>query len=311
MQVHTVAFAASAVSPANASFALPVVQDQFFSASGSTAFLIPEQMKVLAGFAIGPSLLRARINSPSLLRVGYPSIRPIQQSPTPLTDPNMMMLYDNPLLVPPGEPVGVDAVIGNNNDPSISLLWFVSGPLSPSPRGESFWLRYTAATTQSDGKTSVIAPLRWSQLGPTFDQSIPSGTYAVIGFEHTGPSAVAARIIFPESVYRPATVAMTTVGARTAQIAYDGSLGTLGSFRTVAPPSIEVLCTSPDVATHEGYLRVVRVGDLGAQPNSTYCPPQPQGVPGPPPPAPVFSKIRPPVRPPRPPVLPGQPRSST
>ena len=113
-------------------------------------------------------------------------------------------------------------------------------------------------------------------ISPTFDQAFPSGTYAVIGLEFTSPSAVIARVIFPGSLWRPGVVAQTgslslgTVGlARTHRYFYDGTLGVFGYFQTSAPPSIEVFAISPDAsASQEGYLRVIRVGDVGATPPS-------------------------------------------
>lgn len=285
MQVHTVAYAAK-IPSASPAFALTAVQDQFFSALGSTAFLLPSEMKLIAAFAIGPSLQRARVNSPSLLRVGFPSIRPIQQAATAPNDPNMMVLHHNQLHLPPGEPVGIDAVTGTDQDLGIALVWFRHAhpqhmhpgqmPMSPGhheghhgqhhEHGESFWLRYTAQTSP-DGSpaNSVVSPLRWSQLNPVFDQVIPSGTYEVIGFEHAGTTAIGARLIFPGSVYRPGTIANTSVAQRTFEGFYNGSFGIYGTFQTISPPAVEVLCTATDAAPHEGYMRLIRVGDLTAQ----------------------------------------------
>jgi hypothetical protein len=270
MQVHTVAYATLDTSTAGLT-ALPAVQDQFFSSLGGSAFLLPAQFKLVSAFAIGPSLSRARVNSPSLLRVGYPYIRPIQQSLLSPNDPNIMVLHQNQLYLPPGEPVGVDAITANG-DFGITLLWFCheDAPLPDaelaisSPQQESFWLRYTAPTINASGN-SIVLPLSWSLLTPAFDQTVPSGTYEVIGFEHAGPTAVGARLNFPGRVCRPGTVATPSVNFRTCEIFYNGSFGALGTFQTISPPAIEVLCTAGDTGQHEGYLRVARVGDLTAQ----------------------------------------------
>lgn len=284
MQVHTVAYAAK-IPSASPAFALTAVQDQFFSSLGSTAFLLPSEMKLIAAFVIGPSLQRARVNSPSLLRVGFPSVRPIQQSATAPNDPNMMVLHHHQLHLPPGEPVGIDAVTGTDQDLGIALVWFRHAhqqqhlhpgqmPMAPGhheghghhDHEESFWLRYTAQTS-SDGTpaNSFVLPLRWSQLNPVFDQVIPSGTYEVIGFEHAGTTAIGARLIFPGSVYRPGAVATTSVASRTFESFYNNSFGAYGTFQTISPPAVEVLCTANDANSHEGYMRLIRIGDLTAQ----------------------------------------------
>src|SRR6185503_17023840 len=63
---HTVAFAfnGTPARTANQLLAVPAVQDQLFSASGANAFLLPAEMKVVAGFAFSNSLRLARMNSP-------------------------------------------------------------------------------------------------------------------------------------------------------------------------------------------------------------------------------------------------------
>ncbi|MEQ1735691.1 MAG: hypothetical protein ABL886_04730 [Rhodoglobus sp.] len=278
---HTVAYTTT-IQSADGLKALPTVADTIFSPSGN-AYLLPTDLKLLAAYAGSLAITKARINAPSLLRVGFPSIRPVQQvtapapSGTPTADPNLMTLLDSPIALRTGEPVGLDAATFTTSpaENAVGLLWFAE-KLEPVPPGDSFWLRFTTTTTLS-------AALKWSVISPTFDQSFPSGTYAVIGLELTSPGAVAARVVFPGSIFRPGVVAQVgslaaaTVGAaRTHQCFYDGSFGVFGTFQTSAPPSVEVFSVSADAAaTIEGYLRVVRIGDVGA------LPPAPTGSPSP------------------------------
>lgn len=129
---------------------------------------------------------------------------------------------------------------------------------------ETFWLRFTSST--------ALSALAWKVITPAFDQAFPAGTYQVVGLEFTSPGAVIARVVFPGSVLRPGVIAQpgtlasgATVGAaRTHRFFYDGTLGVFGTFQTSAPPSIEVFSITADAAnTQEGYLRVVRIGDVG------------------------------------------------
>jgi hypothetical protein len=115
-----------------------------------------------------------------------------------------------------------------------------------------------------------------------FEQTLPAGTYAVVGFEHVGPTAVAARLIFPGSVHRPGTVAGITLGSRTFQGFYEGLFGIYGHFKTISLPYVEVLTTAADaVNQHEGYLRVCRVGDLDHPGSLGYQASPAQASPGP------------------------------
>lgn len=257
MGMHTVAFSSS-IANGSTYLALSAISDTIMAPSGS-GLLLPCDLRMIAGFASGVTLQRARVNAPSLLRVGYPSIRPLRSSAaTPDSDPNFMSLLGNPVLLRSSEALGVDAVHGlGTPEREFALLW-LADRLEPVPAGDSFSLRFTASVT-----TTANA---WTVLSPTYDQSIPSGTYAVIGMEAIGTNALAARLVFPGAVFRPGVVASTSTASRTHASFYDGSFGTYGIFQTNSPPNIEWLSALTADTSEEGYLRVVRIGDVGASP---------------------------------------------
>jgi hypothetical protein len=277
--LHTVAYSFSAGLPGTATTTLSIVADPFFAAAGPGAFLTPRHVRLVAAYAIGQGLTRARVLAPSLLRVGFPYIRPIESAANnlPPTNPNFMVLRRKQLRIPAGEAIGIEVASAGFDAATIfALLWFVEdrergpkGTTRAAPAGdasasvpledEGYWLRYTAAENS-------VTPFAWSPITPLFDQTIPSGTYAVVGFEHTGPTAVAARLNFPGHPYRPGVVAQTSVSGRTADPFYDSTFGVYGTFRTLALPSVEVLASGNDVpsSSHEGYMQVIRLGGLGA-----------------------------------------------
>lgn len=230
--LHTVAYHYATLLVGDGLKALPPVTDTIFATSG-TGLLLPSDLKLVAAYAGSTSMLRARVNAPSLLRVGFPSIRPVMQNATisgaASPDPNFMPLIGSPLTLRANEPVGVDAATSAASERAIGLLWFAD-KIEPVPQGEGFSLRFTTTAAIVTGQEGT-----WVVITPVFDQAFPSGTYAVTGLEFTGPGAVAARIVFPGSLYRPGVLAQPgsllasppTVGAtRTAQSFYDGSFGT-------------------------------------------------------------------------------------
>lgn len=262
MSFHTVAFTVGSLTTSYG--AVPGVADTIFAPSGN-GLLLPYDLWLIAAYASHVNLLRARVNAPSLLRVGYPSIRPVQAAAlgAPQVDPNLMTMLDSPLLLRSSEAVGIDAAASSGATAAIALMW-LADKLDPVPPGESFWLRFTSTTAP----TTAFA---WTVISPVYDQAIPSGVYAVIGMEFFSTTAIAARIVFPGSVLRPGVLAQqgSSAGlARTHRIFYEGALGVYGTFQTNSPPNVEVITgLGTDAAgSVDGYLRVVRIGDIGTSP---------------------------------------------
>lgn len=225
--------------------------------STARGFLMPSPLKIVAAAAGGVALLRARINAPSLLRLGYPFIRPANLGASGLEGPNVMNLTQKPLTLPASEELSVEAAVSEAGQVA-AYLWLCD-EITPVPPGEPFCMRFSFTGARSP--TEWV----WSSIGPIkFDQSLPPGTYAVIGFEHWAPTAYAARLAFPGAKTRPGV--LSTPGAdgfppdvRMDAMFREGGLGVYGTFDAFAPPSLEVF-GSGTYTTHEGYLTLVRVG---------------------------------------------------
>ncbi len=262
MSFHTVALTTS--SQASTYTAIPAVLDPIFPPSGN-GLLMPSDLSLVAAYHGSATAQRARVTAPSLLRVGYQSIRPVQQSAkgAPVADPNFATFLDRPIRLRASEAVGVEGA-STSTERAVALLW-IADQLEPAPPGEAFTLRFTSAT-------ALTGVFGWSMFAPVYDQATPSGVYGVIGLELFSTTAYAARVVFPGSVFRPGVLAQQTLvstvtagNARTASCFYDGSLGLWGTFQTNAPPNIEVFTEAADgSASVEGYLKVVRLGDVGA-----------------------------------------------
>ncbi|MGM0578982.1 MAG: hypothetical protein ACQEXJ_24890 [Myxococcota bacterium] len=210
--------------------------------------------EVIAAYAGSANMTRARMFAPSMLRVGYPSIRPFEAAATPPNDPNLMVSLGDAILLEMGERVTVEAESSSGTaETAVAMLWLRIGGHDPVPPGDAFTLRY-------DG-TMPATSLEWVSTTPDItDGELPAGTYAVVGLEFVSTTAVAARIQIPGTTYRGGAIAQANAGDRTNRIFYDGSLGTLGSFQSFAPPSLEVFKTGSETS-YECYLRLVRTGE--------------------------------------------------
>lgn len=252
MSFHLVGLTA-VVPTGNTYTPLTPIRDNVVASSGTNGFLVPGGLKTVAAWVGSATFNRGRINAPSLLRVGYPFIRPATAGATPGNNPNFQVLFDSPLVLKDNEVLGVDAVHGNVGNEVVRALVWLTESIEPPPAGSSFWIKYTSVT-------AAVADT-WTPLSIAMDQ-LPEGQYAVVGFEHWSANAYAARLVFPNKPFRPGTLAISggtsPSAARTHAAFYDGRFGNFGTFAAFTPPGIEVLSTTTD-ASHEGYLRLVKL----------------------------------------------------
>ena len=267
MPFHLAAFGSSTLIPvAPAPVLLPPITDMYLP-STQTGFLLHVPMKVVAAYASSAdgNLVRANISAPSLLRVSLPYIRPLGTHLGEPNDPNVMNLTHHPLTLPASENVGAFGVVQTPGTTGYALLWLCEH-LVPVPSGEKFTLRFAT--------TATTVQYQWTPMGSiTFDQSLPPGTYTVIGFEHWNANSIAARLLFPGMAMRPGVLSVTAVGGRTDRLFFEGGLGVFGAFSSYAPPSFEVLSTESESEMHEGYLHVVRTGEAGHHLQPSQAPP--------------------------------------
>lgn len=251
MAMHLCAFFEN-VSAVTSYTAINVVADGVLARASTESFVIPRGSEIVAAYAGGTNLDAARIVSPSLLRVAYPSIRPINNTAAPnAANPSFQRLIDRPLRYEEQDTLEVQVIHAGAAADDFALLWISDGKLTPVPPGEAFWVRYTSNTPVTDSA--------WSEIVIELE-SLPQGDYAVVGMEHTCTGCVAARCIFygeQGSRWRPGTLGQTSIGAATDRVFYDDSLGVWGSFPAFTPPTIEVLADQAS-SNHEGYLRLIK-----------------------------------------------------
>ena len=264
-RVHMVAFYKTSAVPPTDYASLTPVNDGIFALAGNAKLYVLGGMRLVVAFAAPGDTAwtgaRFRVNAASLLKVAYPSITPVGVPPVDSTgDPNVQNLLEKPLYFAGDEALGVDyaaSTVGTAGVPWALLMFAQS--IEPVPDGEAFWIRGTDPTTDPTSATewTSLASLTWD------DGALPEGEYAIIGFVHVGPGhlndpGVAARLKLVGRSFRPGTISVGSTQERTHAMFYDGSLGVLGTFKSYAPPGVEVLGST--TAGHEVYLRIVRIG---------------------------------------------------
>lgn len=262
--LHLVVFSrTTAFTAASTLEALDAATDGILQKMSTTALVLGEKARILAAYAGAATLERAVITSPGFLEVLEPDIRPISGALLPPTDPNVQDLLDGPLVVRPGEPLGVKAAVTTTTDDAAAVLLLQIGEYIPLPKGSI----YTARFARTTNLTSLA--FAWATGTVDFVGTLPSGRYAIVGMDiyfvsGTAVNILAARLTLPGSPWRPGVLAQGSASSRSAEIFRDGSPGVMGVFDSFSGPGLEVFCdAAASDLKYAGTLRLVRLGDIG------------------------------------------------
>lgn len=217
----------------------------------SDHFQLQNPMGLLFAFANSATLTRGRVVTPNFRQIARPYIRPIEAAAAPGDDPNIADYSMNPLVIPALEEIQIELTSGiaMGTEQAFGLLG-VQSQFDPTPRGDIFTLRGVSTTAS-------VANV-WSSLTTTWTDTLPNGTYAVVGGSGFAATAIAFRVIFEEQRWRPGFVASNSAGQRTAKIFRKGRLGVWGRFNNTAMPIVQTL-NSAAVSTHEYYLDLIKI----------------------------------------------------
>lgn len=213
---------------------VPAVTDQGLNTSSNARYFAPDNVSVFAAQAINDTISRARINAPSLRNEGLPEIFPLTVAAAQATEPLVCEWGDEGPRLRRDEEFGVEASNGASTvDLAHALLW-IRSMRKPVPPGK----RMTIVATS----TQTLIASAYTLGGLTFDQTLPVGTYAVIGMAAVCNDAACARLVFPRSgTLRPGCPTSPTVGRLDArQIFRSGRQGEWGRFTHVTPPQLEI-----------------------------------------------------------------------
>ena len=248
---HTVAWSANASNTAEVD--LTPVADPVIPVTAANHFLPQRDQPILYIGAASPNLQRARITTPTLALVTTPFVQPINQAAT-FGIPQRFADYSaQPLMLRALEEI---SLLVTQTGGAAEFVTGVAGLLYqfiPPPQGTVWTLRATSVT-------AAVARV-WTQLTLTFQNQLPSGSFAVVGLTHQSTNAMASRLIFENQVPRPGSLSIQSLTNFNDRL-FDGSspetLGVWGQFHNYIMPLCEVLCNAADAA-HEVYLDIMRV----------------------------------------------------
>jgi hypothetical protein len=249
----TLAYTAAAAGINAALTALAAAADPHVRIVGNDIYVPGDFNKLWGAYGVGPTLTRAQLSSPSLRRTFLPEIAPLDVGAALPASPRKIFLFDDsPIPLDGGE--ALDANITNTaSDRETVLVWLGPAASKPDPR-PFFTLRVTTTPTAVAGV--------WTNGALTFDQTLPSGHYDLLGARFRSTNLIAFRFVFVGGTYRPGAIGY----AATTSLDYDkfrgGNLGIWGSFAHNAPPTVDFLANAGD-ASFTGELDLVYTGAAG------------------------------------------------
>jgi len=213
-------------------------------------FFPQQDTRLIFASAMTTNFDRIRITQPSLRLITLPYIRPIIDSLVPASLDRVADYTSNPLRIRGLEELGLEATQSSGNA-DIGAVVAIQETYEAPPTGDIYTLRGTSGTS-AVGDT-------WTTISITWNDQLPDGVYAVVGFNGIGANCLAYRLIFEGQTWRPGCLGYPADSDIPDKIFEWGRLGTWGRFRQTAMPQVQVL-SNTTTGTHEVYLQIVKVG---------------------------------------------------
>lgn len=227
------------------------VQDDIMSIINNH-FQPQTDVQLVAAMALGTTLLRSRIVTPTLRQVSSPYIRPVNHANLPITLPGVADYRHNTLTLKALEEIQVLTTQSAAGPTVVNVgLLVADQPVTPAPNGNIVTMRGTGATT--------VTANAWTSCPITWADTLPAGRYACVGLQAAGATAILSRMVFNGQFFRPGCLAQTNVWDNGHPMFRMGNIGVFGYFDSTRMPTIQFLCDSADTS-QEVYMDIVRIG---------------------------------------------------
>lgn len=194
----------------------------------------------LAGiYGVGTALLDLEVQSPSLRRLTYERVEPVESAVDFPTDHNpdgfFYDRFERPRELVRSEhlemhcPSGIALGAGTQ----VTVVVFLNDAITAIPAGPIFSV---AAVCGAVGVANT-----WSNTNLTLAEDLPAGRYAVVGMMFWEATAIAARLVFPEGGPRPGCVGQVDAQSPGLSRFRNGKAGLWGEFEHDALPTIDTL----------------------------------------------------------------------
>lgn len=247
MPFHVVAYTANTNTQTN--FDMSPVTDAVISIQNGH-YLPHIDLQLYGGLFYGANLTAVRLVTPRSRQVVPPPLYPIVGALLPPDRPHIFDRRMNPFRLNAVEEVSMQANIGGTANAQNIAMMFWGTSIDPVPQGDIYALHGTS--------TTAAVALTWTQLTITWDQTIPAGTYAMVGSQHQSTNALGHRWFFKDQILRPGFASLVSLGNISEPSAYYGGWGKFGQFNTYTYPTLEVLVNGTDNA-HDIVMNIIKI----------------------------------------------------
>ncbi len=225
--------------------------DPAMSVSGDN-IQVPNYAPFLIGFwAMGATITRAQLQSPSLRRIVNPEIEPLNVAAAVANNYSRYVYPDAPVQLDINEQLQALIAEGAAGaEQGYVLAWLSDGKIDPY-QGEIHTVRVTAAKT--------LVANQWTNGALVFDQVLPVGRYAIVGAAFISADLIAFRFLFQASTPRPGSIGKSSVNYVEMLGQRYGGWGSWGEFDSTNPPTVDFLASAADTS-EVGYIDLVKVG---------------------------------------------------
>lgn len=232
-------------------------------------YLLTERYRVLAVYAAGPTMTRANIIAPLWNQITKFNIWPVNRSANIPSPPQLDWWLLKPPPLPQNEEIQVQVTnTAGVADQNTVFLWLAPDNWTANlPAGRDPLPVFEARLTMT---TAALTANAWSGLGtPTFEQSLRSGTYAIVGAVFQATNLMMARFVFPRAPtyrnrkLRPGYLATNAIGDLELQVLPENKFvwGEAGRFSTVELPQLEFWSNTAGAATLESRWWLVWINE--------------------------------------------------
>jgi len=197
---------------------------------------------ILGCWGCGTTLDRVKLVSPELRKITNVEISPLNRGEQNTLDPVRLALYkENPIQLATAEALNGQAIhSAAAAEQQTIVVALCDGRPTPVEGANIRTVRCTSKVT--------LTAYQWTNGAIEFDETLPSGTYRIVGMRAESAGLIAARLVLVGYHYRPGVPGVQTALHKEAEQFRMGRMGVFGEFEHTTPPTVDFLSSSADTS---------------------------------------------------------------